>query len=401
MANKAIFLDRDDTLIEDPGYINHPDQVKLLDGVAEALRELKEMGYKLVVVSNQSAVARGIVTEEVLDEIHNRLKQMLAEKGAFLDQIYYCPYHPDGVIPKYRKESDWRKPSPGMLVAAAGEMDIDLGQSWCIGDSRLDVEAGSRAGCKTILIDHSPYLKQSEPGEPVPDYRAVNIKEAVNIIKRYHRSSGEMVSKVEAGSMYQTEPVSRKLSQDTECQSESFAALEDKSDTRPADKSCEEPLISAGQTLPHSTRLRLAQDQGDSFEIVSKTDKTVLQADEAFLQTDEPVLQVVEEPSEPELIEPQTGPAEQEIPADKTAELLNAILGQLKSMQRANMFSGEFSITRLMAGVVQIVVLSCLLVTIWFLMSPTRQDNSVLIALGFAAVLQMMALTLYIMQGRK
>jgi hypothetical protein len=284
-----------------------------------------------------------------------------------------------------------------MLLAAANEMDIDLGQSWCIGDSRLDVEAGSRAGCKTILIDHSPYLKQSEPGEPVPDYRAVNIKEAVNIIKRYHRSSGDMVSKVEASSMYQSEPVSRKLSQDTECHSESFAALEDKSDTRPADKSCEESLISAGQTLSPD----LVGIQGDSFEIVSKTDKTVLQADETVLQTDEPVLQVVEEPSEPELIEPQTGPTEQEIPADKTAELLGAILGQLKSMQRANMFSSEFSITRLMAGVVQIAVLSCLLVTIWFLMSPTRQDNSVLIALGFAAVLQMMALTLYIMQGRK
>jgi D-glycero-D-manno-heptose 1,7-bisphosphate phosphatase len=397
MANKAIFLDRDDTLIEDPGYINHPDQVKLLDGVAEALRELKEMGYKLVVVSNQSAVARGIVTEEVLDEIHNRLKQMLAEKGAFLDQIYYCPYHPDGVIPKYRKESDWRKPSPGMLVAAAEEMDIDLGQSWSIGDSRLDVEAGSRAGCKTILIDHSPYPKQSGQGEVAADYRAVNIKEAVNIIKRYHRGAGEMVSKVEASSMYQTEPVSKKLSQDTECHSESFAALEDKSTTRPADESCEEPLISAGQTL----RPDLVGTQGDSFEIVSKTDKTVLQADEAVLQTDEPVLQAVEEPSEPELTEPQTVPAEQEIPADKTIELLGAILGQLKSMQRANMFSGEFSITRLMAGVVQIAVLFCLLITIWFLMSPTRQDNSVLIALGFAAVLQMMALTLYIMQGRK
>jgi len=397
MANKAIFLDRDDTLIEDPGYINHPDQVKLLDGVAEALRELKEMGYKLVVVSNQSAVARGIVTEEVLDEIHNRLKQMLAEKGAFLDQIYYCPYHPDGVIPKYRKESNWRKPNPGMLVAAAEEMDIDLGQSWSIGDSRLDVEAGSRAGCKTILIDHSPYPKQPGQGEVAADYRAVNIKEAVNIIKRYHRSSGEMVSKVEASSMYQSEPVSKKLSQDTECHSESFAALEDKSDTRPADKSCEESLISAGQTL----RPDLVGTQGDSFEIVSKTDKTVLQADEAVLQTDEPVLQVVEEPSEPELIEPQTGPYEEEPPADKTVELLGAILGQLKSMQRANMFSGEFSITRLMAGVVQIAVLFCLLITIWFLMSPTRQDNSVLIALGFAAVLQMMALTLYIMQGRK
>lgn len=114
MPNKAIFLDRDDTLIEDPGYINQPDQVKLLDGVAEALVELKAMGYELIIVSNQSAIARGIITEKALAEIHKRLKQRLAEKGAYLDGIYYCPYHPDGVIPKYRKESDQRKPNPGM-----------------------------------------------------------------------------------------------------------------------------------------------------------------------------------------------------------------------------------------------------------------------------------------------
>ena len=135
MANRAIFLDRDDTLIEDPGYINSPDQVKLLAGVPQALIELKAMGYKLVVVSNQSAVARGIITEKVLARIHDRLKQLLAEKGASLDRIYYCPHHPDGVIEKYRKESDSRKPNPGMLLTAAEQMDIDLRHSWLIGDS--------------------------------------------------------------------------------------------------------------------------------------------------------------------------------------------------------------------------------------------------------------------------
>ena len=150
MSNKAIFLDRDDTLIEDPGYLNHPEQVKLLEGVAEALIELRAMGYMLIVVSNQSAVARGVVSEKILGEIHNRLRQLLTERGAYLDQIYYCPYHPDGVIPKYRKESDWRKPNPGMLLAAADEMDIDLSQSGSIGDSSRDVEAWLRAGCKTI-----------------------------------------------------------------------------------------------------------------------------------------------------------------------------------------------------------------------------------------------------------
>jgi D,D-heptose 1,7-bisphosphate phosphatase len=195
MSDKAIFLDRDETLIEDPGYINNTDQVKLLDGVAEALIELKALGYKLIVVTNQSAVARGIVTEKVLGEIHDRLKQLLAEKDAFLDRIYYCPYHPDGVVSKYRKESSCRKPSPGMLLKAADEMGIDLGQSWCIGNSSRDVEAGLRAGCKTILIDTPSHQKQHESSMSLagvtPDYKAVNIKEAINIIKKYLRSPVE------------------------------------------------------------------------------------------------------------------------------------------------------------------------------------------------------------------
>ncbi len=318
MSDKAIFLDRDDTLIEDPGYINHPDQVKLLDGVAQALIDLKRMGYKLIVVTNQSAVARGILSEKVLDEIHDRLKQLLTEKGANLDRIYYCPYHPDGVVPKYRKESDARKPNPGMLLAAADEMDIDLGQSWLIGNNVSDVEAGLRAGCKTILIDRFSHYEQLEPGQPNPDYKGVNIKEAVNIIKKYHRSSAE----------------------------------------HPAET--------------HSAPKRQTQ----------------------------PLLQDVEQPHRPEPAELQTDYPEQNVTGDSTEQLLSGILEQLKRMQRADMF-GEFSIMRLLAGLMQIIVLFCLLITIWFLMSPTRQDNLVFIALGFAMVLQLMSLTFYIMHGRK
>ena len=197
MSDKAIFLDRDGTLIEDPGYLSHPEQVNLLDGAAEALVELRAMGYKLIIVSNQSAVARGILTEQDLDEIHDRLRQLLTEKGAYLDQIYYCPYHPDGVVPKYRKESDWRKPNPGMLLAAADQMNIDLSQSWSIGDSSRDVEAGLRAGCKTILISRYSRNKSAygELDDPKPDYKSVNMKEAVNIIKQYHRSSNGVKAK--------------------------------------------------------------------------------------------------------------------------------------------------------------------------------------------------------------
>ncbi len=323
MSNKAIFLDRDNTLIEDPGYISHPEQVKLLDGVDKSLIELKAMGYKLIVVSNQSGVARGIVSEKTLVEIHNRLKQLLAEKGASLDGIYYCPYHPDGIIKKYRKESNYRKPKPGMLLAAADEMDIDLGQSWMIGNSNRDIEAGLQAGCKTVLINHPSYHKQNNPDDAKPDYQAVNIKEAVNIIKKHHRSTG--------GSPIQNQPFPQIL-------------------TKPSSQTTEEPP----QPPPASS-----QTPADQQNICDSSS---------------------------------TG--------NRTEQLLDRILEQLKSMRRNDMFA-EFSTMRLIAGIVQITVLFCLLISIWFLMSPTKKDNSVLIALAFAAVFQMMALTFYIMHGRK
>ena len=322
MSDKAIFLDRDNTLINDPGYINHPDQVKLLDGVAEALIELKALGYKLIVVTNQSAVARGIITEKILGEIHDRLEELLAEKNAFLDRIYYCPYHPDGVVPEYSKESDCRKPAPGLFRKAAAEMDLDLSQSWCIGDSRRDIEAGQRAGCKTILIDKPSQQKSSGTSLSLEgvaaDYKAINIKEAVNIIKKYLRSSGTDQNRPQPVPAHPVEP-----------------------DTKIA----------------------------------------------------EPASQTEEPPTQSEEREPQAS-------TDRTEDLLNRILGQLKSMQRDDMFS-EFSVMRLMAGMVQVVVLFCLLVTVWFLMSPAGKDNSVFIALGFAIVFQLMALTFYLMQGKK
>jgi len=316
MANKAVLLDRDDTLIEDPGYINHPSQVKLLDGVAESLAELRAMGYKLVVVSNQSGVARGIVTEQVLGEIHDRLKALLTEKGAYLDAIYYCPYHPEGIIPKYRRESDLRKPNPGMILQAAGEMDLDLSQSWAIGNSDRDIEAGRRAGCKTIMLETLGRDKNLVPSLVKPDYRAVNLKEAVNIIKKYHRTI-ETPPQPQAPIQITTEP------------------------------------------------------------------------------------QPQEEPEQAEQSEPSPAATIEQEPAagNRTEQLLEAILHQLKRKHREEMF-GEFSWLRFLAGVFQGIVPFCLLASVWLFMNPAKQ-NSALVALGFAMVFQLMALTFYIMQGRK
>ncbi len=375
MSDKAIFLDRDDTLIEDPGYINSPEQVKLLDGVAEALIELKALGYKLVVVTNQSAVARGIVTEKVLGAIHKRLEQLLAEKNAFLDRIYYCPYHPDGVVAKYRKESEFRKPNPGMLLKAAEEMDIDLGQSWCVGNSISDMEAGLRAGCKTILIDLPSHQQQLEPGQPRPDYKAVNIKEVVNIIKKHHRSSTEQEVQTHSASTVQTEPVQQATEQIPEAV---------------------EPALQATEQIPEAVEpaSQTAEQTPEVAEPVSHTEEQQLQSAPEEQQTKLP-----EEDIAGDRTEPSTN-FTNSFEVEKISAGLNHILKQLKNMQRSDMF-GEFSIMRLMAGIIQILVLFCLLMAIWFLMSPNRQDNSIFIALGFAMVLQLMSLTFYIMHGRK
>ncbi len=386
MSDKAIFLDRDDTLIEDPGYINNPSQVKLLDGVPEALVELRALGYKLIVVTNQSAVARGIVTEKVLGEIHDRLRQLLAEKNAFLDGIYYCPFHPEGVVPKYRKESDWRKPNPGMLRKAAEEMDLDLSQSWCVGSGSRDVQAGRRAGCKTILIDkpshQKPLASVLSAGAVVPDYRAVNIKEAVNIIKKYLRSF--------ARPQAQAVPAAQAVVA-SQADEEAAEVAELPSQIEQAEPEIQEPEVQEPQ-------VQLAEPEPELEPPAAEPE--IPPAEEAKPQRAEPQARPRQAEPKTRRIEFEAQPTEQQAPDETPRELLNSILAQLKTMQREEMF-GEFSVMRLVAGVVQIIVFFCLLVTVWLLMSPERQASSVSIALGFAIVFQLMALTFYVMHGRK
>ncbi len=420
MSNKAIFLDRDGTLIEDPGYLSHPEQVSLLDGAAEALIELRAMGYKLVVVSNQSGIARGILSENDLEEIHDRLRQLLAEKGAYLDQIYYCPYHPDGVVSKYRKESEWRKPNPGMLLAAADEMGIDLSQSWSIGDSSRDVEAGLRAGCKTILISRYTRNKSAyvEPHTPKPDYKSVNVKEAVNIIKQYHRSSNGVKAKAQPVPETKSppEPESEKKpgrGAKSEPTSKLKATSKKKKLKRKSFLKTEFMPIPEPESIPDA--------EPEAEPIPEPETKSV--PEPAVKPIPEPEVKPIPEPEAKPFPEPEPQPAteskiksalktikqhkwlqpkpveQEEVPVG-TEQMLKSILGQLKSMQRSDMFS-EFSFTRLIAGTLQIIVPFCLLVTLWLLMRPAREDNLVLISLGFAMVLQMMSLTFYIMQGRK
>ncbi len=189
MSKKAVFVDRDNTLIDDPGYLADPEQVKLLPGADLAIKSLRQAGYLIVVITNQSGVARGMLTEEMLEKIHASLRQQLADKNAMLDAIYYCPFHPDGSVEKYARESDLRKPAPGMLIKASEELGIDLRDSWMVGDSSRDIGAGQRAGCRTIRVQfqgsHPATQTDEENTEEFrADFSARNLVEAARIIKR-------------------------------------------------------------------------------------------------------------------------------------------------------------------------------------------------------------------------
>jgi D-glycero-D-manno-heptose 1,7-bisphosphate phosphatase len=182
----AVFLDRDGTLIEDPGYVRDAEQVRLLAGAAEALRDVRAAGFVVVVVTNQSGVARGYLDEIVLAAIHDRMRELLAASGARLDGLYYCPYHPQAVVEAYRKESDWRKPGSGMLLQAASDLGIDLRRSWMIGDSPRDIQAGRSAGCRTVL------LAQGHGEDCGADAVAADLQEASAIVLRASEAAGMM-----------------------------------------------------------------------------------------------------------------------------------------------------------------------------------------------------------------
>jgi D-glycero-D-manno-heptose 1,7-bisphosphate phosphatase len=172
MKQRAIFIDKDGTLVRDVPYNVDPDLIVLEDGVREALTRLKRAGYLLIVVSNQSGIARGFFTSDSLHAVRKRLDDLLQDTK--LDDFYFCPHHPQGEIGAYSIECDCRKPKAGMLFNAARDYDIDLSASWMIGDILNDVEAGKRAGCKTILIDNGNETQWIINRDRKPDFVVTN-----------------------------------------------------------------------------------------------------------------------------------------------------------------------------------------------------------------------------------
>ena len=158
---KAVFLDRDGTINKYVGFLRNIDEFELLDGAADAIKEINASGYLAIVVTNQPVIARGEVSFEELERIHNKMETLLGKEGAYLDAIYFCPHHPhkgyEGERPELKVDCDCRKPKPGMLLKAAQDFNIDLAQSWMIGDGENDIRAGQNAGCQTAFIGNESY----------------------------------------------------------------------------------------------------------------------------------------------------------------------------------------------------------------------------------------------------
>lgn len=181
-ARRAVFLDKDGTVVVDVPYSVDPRRMALTDGAGEGLRLLQDHGFELIVVSNQSGVARGFFGVDALAPVERRLRTLLSAEGVSLKDFRYCPHHPEGTVARYAISCSCRKPKPGMIEQAAGDGAIDLSRSWVVGDILDDVEAGGRAGCATALIDNGNETEWRRGPHRVPDVVARDLAEAARVI---------------------------------------------------------------------------------------------------------------------------------------------------------------------------------------------------------------------------
>lgn len=179
MQKKAVFLDRDGVINEERGYVWLRNDLVLLPGVEEALRQIRNAGYLTIVITNQSGIAKGLYTKQDVKDLHCHLEQDLKAQGAHIDAFYFCPHHPEGKVAEYSVQCDCRKPGNGLVLQAANDWDIDLKSSYFIGDSERDIIAGKKSGCTTFGVQTGHGFTHTVSQ---PDYLVKNLSEAVRAI---------------------------------------------------------------------------------------------------------------------------------------------------------------------------------------------------------------------------
>lgn len=352
----AVFLDRDNTLIHNDDDLGKPDDVDLIQGAASAIGSLCGLGYKVVVVTNQGGVARGQFTEQDVDQVHARIRELVRTNstGADVERFYYCPYHPEGTVKKYKRDHAWRKPRPGMLLQAAKDMDLDLSQCWMIGDKLRDVRAGAAAGTRTILL-RDPKKKATTDdddagGAVVPDFVAVNLIAAVRIVaQQRHPESADQIGA--------NEPASKRWS------AAAAAAMKRK----PPDTSALATTIRAVEPpAPKASRPGQAARPFRPWNAPSapepQTPPPPKHATKAAAPTNAPAAPKAE---------PEKNPVgESQPPADNLT--LRQILQELRNQRSGG---SDFSYLSMLAIVLQMVALVCLLAA--FFLGGSDQDSFV------------------------
>ena len=186
MKKLAVFIDRDGTISEEVGYVNHPSRFRVFPYSAEAIRTLKANNWLAILVTNQAGVARGYFSEDVIGKVHDELKSSLSEQNAQLDAIYYCAHHPSVGEPPYRLDCDCRKPKPGLIQRASADFDVDLENSWMVGDRYSDIELAHNAGLKSAFVlsgyGRGEWEYQSSSWKLQPDMVCENLLDAVRSI---------------------------------------------------------------------------------------------------------------------------------------------------------------------------------------------------------------------------
>jgi D-glycero-D-manno-heptose 1,7-bisphosphate phosphatase len=199
---KAVFLDRDGVINElvyhqEQGIIDSPftvEQLKLLPGIGEAIKNFREMGYKVILVSNQPGIAKNHLSQETFERIRQRMNEELAREEAFLDGEYYCFHHPEAKLEQYRANCNCRKPKPGLLLQAARDLDINLSESWMVGDGLIDIKAGKSAGCKTILLGNMKceLCRLMDEDDARPEAIVPDLLKACHIILSWEEKHGNL-----------------------------------------------------------------------------------------------------------------------------------------------------------------------------------------------------------------
>lgn len=350
MKRPAIFFDRDNTLIVSDGYLGDPAGVKLVDGAADAVARARQYGFVVITVSNQSGVARGLFGEADVQAVNARLDELLrsANPSATIEHHAYCPFHPEAPLEEYRQDSYLRKPKPGMILAAADKLNLDLSRSWVVGDAPRDIEAGQAAGCRTVLFT-DPRLKPSEaadkPSEIEPDFTATSLRQAIDIIAREaflktRAARPDSATTSNGGQMTTNEPVPQQ-------EPAPAAAVE------PQPTAAEAPAPEPEHALP-------------------------------------PVATAAPAPAAASAAKP-------EQPQQSTPRIESLLSEILKEMRRRHEEPvADFSVSRLLAGMVQVLALAVL-----FFAYLYRDEPSLVALLLFAIALQTLTIALLIMGKQK